>query len=822
MSTLRWLVLFFAIVHALLTGNPTQVGAEGAFPDPPGPTDSSAPHVSDPASHVPPSHGLAVQPQSNVTGRWTSRYQGSTASYIGDPVVPADDGGTFVVRQPLTHRPPRVTSILRSHSLLRLAATCVVRSAADSGAGTLRACLGAARPGDTITFDPSVFPPDSSTVIELEGELPYITANNLVVDGRGAGVVIDGGKFSPGTTGIDAGLVVIRSSGVVIQGMSFRRLDAGIGIGAGATGAQIGASEAHDPTRSSINVYDCATGILIQDRGTSGNVIRNSNLSNNNYGIRIVSGPSDNTIGGSRLDGNIIALNKSAAISIRDAGTDRNVVSGNLIGVNHDGSMAQPNGAGVLIHSGASQNVIGGASREFGNVISGNNDSAVSIYRSSNNLDSMENRVSGNMIGLDAQGQSAIPNRLGVIVHNVSGTVIGDSEAPNVISGNTLQAVEVAFEQGAHSKIASNFVGTDSSGSKPIPNGVGIILSRGSHHNTVGGTTPSERNIISGNRTYGILIHEGSHDNLVLGNFVGLDTQGQRAVSNGLSGIASDNASANVIGSGDGGANVISGNLGHGVVLEGEDADRSGGNIINQNIIGLTSNGRIAMGNEECGVVIASRNNVINKNTVTGNSMCGIQIRCSCSSSNSITANIIGLDTAATSSIGNGGPAMQLELGAHSNTIGGTDISQANTMVGNQGGVHLLGNGIGNRFTRNRIYANHGLPAIEVREGGTAFVDAPLLTEISGTGMLRGRACAGCEVEIFANGSSRQDLQTFVGSTTASGSGAFGFQLNTQSSGKFLAAIAHNADGSTSEPSNVLRGLGQTTLLLPLAWTTSW
>jgi hypothetical protein len=39
--------------------------------------------------------------------------------------------------------------------------TFVVDSAADGGTGTLRQALQDAQPGDTILFDPAVFPPDA-------------------------------------------------------------------------------------------------------------------------------------------------------------------------------------------------------------------------------------------------------------------------------------------------------------------------------------------------------------------------------------------------------------------------------------------------------------------------------------------------------------------------------------------------------------------------------------------------------------------------------------------------------------------------------------
>ena len=78
------------------------------------------------------------------------------------------------------------------------ARTLVVTSASDSGPGTLRQVLTDAQSGDTITFDPSVFPPMRPVTIALTSGLPEITQGNLTLDASDAGVILDGGHV--GTT----------------------------------------------------------------------------------------------------------------------------------------------------------------------------------------------------------------------------------------------------------------------------------------------------------------------------------------------------------------------------------------------------------------------------------------------------------------------------------------------------------------------------------------------------------------------------------------------------------------------------------------------
>ena len=74
--------------------------------------------------------------------------------------------------------------------------TIVVNSTSDSGTGSLREAIGSALPGDSITFDPSVFPPTSPDTIALASRLPVLLQGNLVIDASDAGVVINGSRIT--------------------------------------------------------------------------------------------------------------------------------------------------------------------------------------------------------------------------------------------------------------------------------------------------------------------------------------------------------------------------------------------------------------------------------------------------------------------------------------------------------------------------------------------------------------------------------------------------------------------------------------------------
>ena len=81
--------------------------------------------------------------------------------------------------------------------------------------------------------------------------------------------------------------------------------------------------------------------------------------------------------------------------------------------------------------------------------------------------------------------------------------------------------------------IAGNFIGTNATGTAALPNGsqgVGAVIVGGTaSNNTIGGTTPDARNLVSGNVGEGIFIQLGT-GNTVQGNLIGTDVTGTLAL----------------------------------------------------------------------------------------------------------------------------------------------------------------------------------------------------------------------------------------------------------------------------------------------------
>ena len=89
-------------------------------------------------------------------------------------------------------------------------ATWVVTSTADSGPGTLREALQNAVNGDTITFDPTIFPSGNPVTITLISPLSVITQGNLSIDGSNAGVTLTG-------SGVNEGLQIASDQNINLQ-----------------------------------------------------------------------------------------------------------------------------------------------------------------------------------------------------------------------------------------------------------------------------------------------------------------------------------------------------------------------------------------------------------------------------------------------------------------------------------------------------------------------------------------------------------------------------------------------------------------------------
>jgi len=106
----------------------------------------------------------------------------------------------------------------------------------------------------------------------------------------------------------------------------------------------------------------------------------------------------------------------------------------------------------------------------------------------------------------------------------IGGTNVGDG---NVISGNLGSGVAIDGYNHAGNLVLGNYIGTDLTGEKRLPNVDGVFIASAAAGNRTGGPSEAERNIISGNHRFGIGI-ANTLGTIVQGNYIGTNPSGTR------------------------------------------------------------------------------------------------------------------------------------------------------------------------------------------------------------------------------------------------------------------------------------------------------
>ncbi len=537
------------------------------------------------------------------------------------------------------------------------------------------------------------------------------------------------------------------------------------------------------------------SGIDVLSAGTNNNTITGNffgtnatgtlALGNQNNGIAIYGTAQTNTV-----SGNIASGNAWSGIAVDGAGTNGNIVVGNKIGTNAAGTAAVPNTQpGVVIFNGAQGNQIGGTTPAERNIVSGNIGSGIDVTGAGTNT----NLVEGNYVGTDITGTLALGNQFGgVQIFNGAqlNTVSG-----NVISGNVTNGLAVDGAGANGNTIIGNFIGTNAAGTAAIPNttyGVGIFT--GASNNRLGGTTPAERNIISGNTIQGVGVDDpGTDSNIVEGNYIGVDITGMVPLANGSTGVTIFNGTTNnrVGGTTPAERNIIAASGGSGVRVH--DAGTTG-NVVEGNYIGTNVSGTsfAGFGNALQGIDIynGANGNTIGGtapgagNLVAGNGQNGIRVADVGTSANNVWGNLVGTNSGGTP-LSNAQNGILIGVGASANFIGGTAAGQGNTIAYNVGAgvlIFTLGN---NPVRGNSIYSNGALGINYTIPSGSVPVFTSTGTvgynyQISGT--LTATASTTYAIDFYASAvgdpSGSGQGQNYVGTATvttdAAGNASFG------------------------------------------------
>ena len=209
--------------------------------------------------------------------------------------------------------------------------------------------------------------------------------------------------------------------------------------------------------------------------------------------------------------------------------------------------------------------------------------------------------------------------------------------------------------------IQANYVGTDVTGTIDRGNALSGISVDGDG-SLIGGDNAGERNLISGNDGYGVYIGSSGDNNVISGNWIGIDSSGNVAMGNGFNGIYLAGGSGNRVGGtalGEG--NVVSGHSDIAVWLAGGTGLRVQGNLI-----GTSADGLLAIG------------------------------------------NLVGVSA---------------NFGATNVLIGGTNAAAANQIVNNNIGVRIHGTATDNIAVLGNRISNNGLLGIDLAANGITAND---------------------------------------------------------------------------------------------------
>ncbi len=543
------------------------------------------------------------------------------------------------------------------------ATTYTVTNTLDSGAGSLRYAINSANGNAGADTIAFAIPMTDPGCVPATGVCTIHVNNILLVAADNAGVTIDG-YTQPGAAyaaGTSPALIKIVLDGI------------GLDTGQTYNVAVLGLNSGHNVVRGLSIINSPTNGIVVSKVGTTGTPNFNS-------------------------------------------------ISGNYIGTDPGGTADRGNAwDGVFLGEGSYSTVVGGLTPASRNIISGNDIEGVGIWGTM----TVSNYVVGNYIGVDASGNTALPNVTnGVRIYGGANQNIVGWETPagrNIISGNGYSNVRFAGAGTNQNGLANNYIGTNAAGDAALGGQIGVYILDGAAQSFIGGSISATGNLISGNSNYGVMV-EGDATLLtyIYGNWIGLNAAGTTALPNGTQGVLISNSLGVQIGGPTAiMRNVISGNAHNGIEIHGTSATS---NQVRNNYIGTNPAGDAAIPNGWNGVLLSdgAHDNIIGGdnigqgNLISGNTSSGVSIYGSGTANNSVSGNLIGPNAAGDQALSSQEKGVWIHYGAQSNIIGGDDLVSdgvtpgtfsRNVISGNTSmQVYIEGSGTNlNRVTGNYI-----------------------------------------------------------------------------------------------------------------------
>ncbi len=392
--------------------------------------------------------------------------------------------------------------------------------------------------------------------------------------------------------------------------------------------------------------------------------------------------------------------------------------------------------------------------------------------------------------------------------------------------------------------VVGNFLGTNAAQTFLSDAGAnhGLKIFNGSY-NIVGGASPADRNIISGNASDALWIEGVSAQyNYVIGNYIGFAQDGVTVVANGGDNVdINDGAQFNWIGGPTAAdRNVIGGNKpapgprgSDGVEISHNSTTPPQYNHVLNNYIGINALGQHTplTSNRKMGITLedSASYNEIAYNVVGNNNSNGIRLYRE-SNYNEVHHNYVGVGPDGVTAMGNGtNSTPSNSKGRYGIKIEGASYNNIHhNIIANHPaeGVELQNidepiYGISlsnfNTISQNSIYNNTNddpdIPALGIHLNPDAIlgvpnqgISMPVLTQANPV-WATGTACADCLVELFiadklllGGSEPAGEGKTFVGSGLADGAGLFTINVTgTVAVLQLMTATSTDANGNTSE-----------------------
>jgi uncharacterized repeat protein (TIGR01451 family) len=307
-----------------------------------------------------------------------------------------------------------------------------------------------------------------------------VNANGNFVGGNFIGTDASGTAALGNVVGVDVQLLAVTTIGGTVSGV--RNIISGnttFGIGLGNS-----------------------SGNIVQGNFIGTDITGSVALGNSQMGVQATTASANNTFGGTAPGArNLVSANGMHGFQIRQTGTDGNLIQGNLIGTQIDGTTPLPNqGLGVLIENTANNNSVGGTASSAGNVISFNAGSGVTVVGGTGNAILGNAIFASEALGIDLGFDGVTPNDPGdgdTGANNLQNfpvlTAANSGAGGTAISGNLNSTPLTSFRIEFFSNLACDamgngegevFVGstsvtTDVTGDAPINTTIPLIVPGG-------------------------------------------------------------------------------------------------------------------------------------------------------------------------------------------------------------------------------------------------------------------------------------------------------------------------------------------------------